>query len=187
MQVRKLMTENVVTADVGGSLREAARLMVEEGVGSVIVVREGTPTGILTRTDVLRVAAARNRPLGNLAVAQVMNSPVITVAPTATVEDALDLLREYSIKHLPVVEDGILYGIVTSNDIAFHHEDLVEEVRELCESNDADEAAVDVIGEDGTGATHAADEPVANAADAATGIVDEVARETNSSDGSEPP
>ncbi len=91
----------------------------ESSANCVIVVEAGQVVGILTASDVVRLAAAQ-QPLGAIAIAEVMSQPVVTMAktPTATVAAAIALLRQHSIRHLPIVSaQGGLVGLVTQDSI----------------------------------------------------------------------
>jgi CBS domain-containing protein len=104
-----------VTADT--SVLDASTLMVDRGVGGVMVVEEGRLMGIFTERDVLRrVVAVRLDPTSTL-VRDVMTAPVLTVAPETPLEACRALMSERRIRHLPVIADGALVGLVSSGDV----------------------------------------------------------------------
>lgn len=115
--VRDLMSTPVVTARPDQPLAEAARSMVVAGVGSVVVVDgAGLPVGILTERDLVRAAEGR----ADVEVDPVerwMTAAPQVAAPDMAVDDALDLLAERGYRHLPVVDDGALIGIVSLRDL----------------------------------------------------------------------
>ncbi|WP_276300264.1 CBS domain-containing protein [Halorussus lipolyticus] len=133
MQVSELMTPSVIAISETETIREASKRMIRYGVGSIIVVAEGNPVGIVTQTDVMEAGAATDKPFSKLPVKKVMTSPVVTVRPTATVREAVELMEEHGVKHLPVA-DGELHGMVTTSDVVMHHEELVTEFEALRES-----------------------------------------------------
>lgn len=93
--------------------------MKNKNVGSLLVSDGDGVIGILTRRDVLwRVVLERLDPVKTL-VKDVMSTPVITVKPGIPLADAVQTMKTYDIKHLPVVSDGNAYGIITTVDIAF--------------------------------------------------------------------
>lgn len=100
--------------------RESARLavlrMLEEDVGSVAVCEGGTLVGIFTERDVLRLAG-EGTPLDDVRVADVMTTEVTTVTADVSVTDAAALMGERKIRHLPVVEDGRLLGMIGIRDV----------------------------------------------------------------------
>jgi len=131
MLVEELMETDVVTSDFEGSLQTAAVRMLEHGVGSVIVVRDGNPYGIVTETDALHAGAATKRPFVDIRLARVASHPLVTTTGDTTVRTAVDRMREHDIKKLPVVEDLELRGIVTRTDIAVHYNEFVAEAHQL--------------------------------------------------------
>jgi len=84
-------------------------------LGSLVVSENGSPVGIVTEVDLSRLLAEGGDP--DIAVADVMSTPLVTIEADATVEGAADRLREHGIKRLPVVDDGQVTGIVTSTDL----------------------------------------------------------------------
>jgi CBS domain-containing protein len=91
--------------------------MVDRGVGGVMVVEGGTLAGIFTERDVLRrVVAVRLDPTTTL-VRDVMTAPVLTVRPDTPLEECRALMSERRIRHLPVVADDALIGLVSAGDV----------------------------------------------------------------------
>jgi CBS domain-containing protein len=136
MLVRDVMSKDVVTCGPDASLRTAGRRMLDAGVGSVVVVDDGVPMGILTETDALRAGVLTDRPFDDVAIREVGSSPLVTVGPAATVRKAVDRMREEGVKRLPVVENGTLVGVLTRTDVANHYGAFVREAHELDERRD---------------------------------------------------
>ena len=127
VRVRDLMTTDAVTIDAGRSLRTCAARMVEAGVGSVVVVDDGDPAGIVTETDALRAAAESNRPLGVIPVRAATQRPLTHVHPNVSVRGAAERMRTEGIKKLPVVDGLELVGILTLTDLVRHLPEIREE------------------------------------------------------------
>lgn len=127
MLVSEVMTETVVTVDVDRTVEDAAGLMLEFEIGSVVVDRDGDPAGILTETDVLAAGYETGRPLGSIPVEAAMSQPLVTVAPDSTVRAAVELMRGANVKKLPVVDGIDLVGILTQEDVVYAHPLLVRE------------------------------------------------------------
>lgn len=136
MQVAELMTEQVIVIDVGATLRQAAGRMLHAGVGSIIVVEDRSPIGLVTKSDVLEAGVVTRKPFSRISLPDVMSHPVVTVRPTATVEEAVELMDDHDVKHLPVATDADLHGIVTSSDVVYHHDELLSEVESLRHESD---------------------------------------------------
>ncbi len=118
--VRALLQDHrrpVASIDARGTVLEAARLMNEQHVGAVVVTRGEKVVGIFTERDVLtRVVAARRDPATTL-VEQVMTAPVACCGMDTTRAECRAAMRAKKIRHLPVVENGRLMGMVSVRDI----------------------------------------------------------------------
>jgi CBS domain-containing protein len=100
------------------SIREAARYMVEQGVGSVLVMDEGALRGIFTERDALRIFVATRRNPDQTRLAEVMTASTQTLAPDATPQDAARRMAEGKFRHMPVVDgDGRVLGVVSQRDL----------------------------------------------------------------------
>jgi CBS domain-containing protein len=117
VEIRELMTASVVTADPATPVREVAALMRERNVGSVVLVRDGMPAGIVTDRDLAVSVLADGRSGEDRAIDHA-TAPVVTGDPGMDVSAACELLVQHGIRRLPIVEDGRLSGIVTLDDLA---------------------------------------------------------------------
>ncbi|MEZ5179496.1 MAG: citrate/2-methylcitrate synthase [Acidimicrobiales bacterium] len=116
-QVTDLMSTPVVTASPGQTIASAADAMVLAGVGSVVVVGDpGLPVGILTERDLVRASAA-GADARATTVGEWMTAAPHVVAPDVSIDVALDTLTRRGYRHLPVVDDGALVGIVSLRDL----------------------------------------------------------------------
>jgi CBS domain-containing protein len=124
----------VATIDRSRTVVEAAQLMNARRIGSVVVLEAREVIGIFTERDILvRVVAARRNP-ETTAVAEVMTAPVVCCTPEAELQECKALVTNQRLRHIPVVDDGHLVGIVTSGDIlareAFEREGAIESLTE---------------------------------------------------------
>jgi len=122
MDVREVCKQVVVFAYRGMALNEAARLMREHHVGSLVVVEERdtgkSPIGMLTDRDIAIAVVARDLDPRTLAVGEVMTTDVVSVRDDDSVLDALALMRRQGVRRVPVVtRAGLLVGIVTLDDL----------------------------------------------------------------------
>lgn len=116
--VRDVMTPLPKVLDSSASVMDAAELMWNSDIGDVLVLEDGRLYGILTDRDiVVRVVAEGSDP-ATVRVGQVCSRELTTIPPTASVGDAVRLIREKAIRRLPVVEEGEVVGIVSMGDIA---------------------------------------------------------------------
>lgn len=116
MRVAEVMTKAVSTVESGRTFEESLVVMVANDIGCVVVTEKGSPVGIFTERDVLRRAAQGQERL-QLAMKDVMSKPLITVAPKATIWEAIELMIASKVRHLPVVDGGALVGILTQRDL----------------------------------------------------------------------
>lgn len=116
--VGSLMTSPVTTVSADTPAKEVATLMLDQGISSVVVVDEDNElVGILTSTDFVAIAAATESAAA-FSVADHMTTDVVTTTVQASIADVADLLIEYGIHHVPVVDDteGVV-GMVTTTDL----------------------------------------------------------------------
>lgn len=116
MQVAEIMTEASVTDTAGDTLRAAAATMWSQQTGSLVVVEPEGMVGIITERDVLK-AVARGADVDVVTVGEVMTSEVVTCPPDMPVRDAARLMAQHWIRHLPVLEDGRVAGVVSQRDV----------------------------------------------------------------------
>lgn len=109
------MTRELLTISQGATVGEAAAQMAERGVGAAVVLEGEAVTAILTERDVMRaVAAGRD---GSASVADWMTRHPDTIEPTDTTDHAASLMIHGGFRHLPVVEEGRVVGIVSIRDL----------------------------------------------------------------------
>ncbi|MGH3442953.1 MAG: CBS domain-containing protein [Nitriliruptorales bacterium] len=117
MILTDLMTEDVLTTSAEVSVAAAAKAMTDREIGSACVVDEGGRlVGIITERDVLR-AAASGRDLNDETVTDWMTADPITVTADEVPSEVANTMRERGFRHLPVVEDEQLVGIVSLRDL----------------------------------------------------------------------
>jgi CBS domain-containing protein len=110
--------EWVLTVQLDTTAREAIEKMVEQQVGSVIVVEDEDPIGIFTERDFLRRVALSESVEESVPVREVMTPKVICVDPNYTLKDCMAIMTAERCRHLPVMRDGSLTGMVSIGDCA---------------------------------------------------------------------
>jgi CBS domain-containing protein len=102
-------------------LLNVARMMRDQRIGDVLVAdRDGTLCGIVTDRDIVVRADAAARPLDKTPVGDICSEEVVKLSPDASLDDAVRIMRERSVRRVPVVHDGKVVGIVTIGDLARH-------------------------------------------------------------------
>jgi CBS domain-containing protein len=116
IQLRDIMTTEVLTTSAERSVAEVTGIMVKARVGSAVVLQGSWLAGILTERDVLR-AAASGSDLTRSPVSQWMTRDPVTATPDTTVEEAAEVMLTNGFRHLPVVEGRSLKGVVSIRDV----------------------------------------------------------------------
>ena len=116
--VRQVMTANPVILEANTPIREAARAMRDKSIGNVVVQQNGQLYGIVTDRDIVVRAVAEGRDTGNTTLDSVCTKEVTSLSPDQSDDDAVRIMKEKSIRRLPVVENGKVVGIVSLGDLA---------------------------------------------------------------------
>jgi CBS domain-containing protein len=115
--VRDIMSPDLVAVAPEASVAEAATIMGGQQVGSALVLEEGVPVGIFTERDALR-ALASDFDAAHDPVTHWMSRDPMTIGPETEVGEARDLMLDHGFRHLPVVEDGGVVGVVSLRDLS---------------------------------------------------------------------
>ncbi|NMB85611.1 MAG: inosine 5'-monophosphate dehydrogenase [Methanosaeta sp. PtaB.Bin018] len=115
--VRDIMTRPVITADADLDILNAAKRMGSANVGSLIILAEGRPIGILTERDLVKKVVAQAADPRRVKVGDIMSAPVVSIEPEASLREAAELMLKSGVKRLPVISNGGLIGIITDTDL----------------------------------------------------------------------
>ena len=115
--VRDFMTSLIVTADATTPVLQAAKLMAVEDVGSLIVTTGDVLVGLVTQKDIIAAQLLSEELYHSLSLQDIMSSPVVTVSPDADLGQVITLMHQTGKRHIPVIDDDTIIGIVTSTDI----------------------------------------------------------------------
>jgi CBS domain-containing protein len=124
--VKHYMRKEVPTIVDVASVSEAAKTMKKVGRGFLIVLKGGSPAGIVTYQDVIDKIVADDKDPKAVRVGEIMSTPLITVDPDEDLLKASELMQKNNIRRLPVVKEGIIYGMITAADISKHCIDYVD-------------------------------------------------------------
>jgi CBS domain-containing protein len=108
---------DVLKIDASATVFDAIKKIVEQNVGSILVTRDGDVVGIMTERDYLRKIAIFGRTSHDTLVGEIMSSPLMYVTPETAIEEAMAIMTDRRIRHLPVVEDDEVVGIVSIGDV----------------------------------------------------------------------
>ena len=114
--VKDIMKSPVLTVNSSMSVKDAAKIMEDAKVGSIVVTENNTIVGILTERDFVRRIVAKEKP-HSIPVKEVMSSPLIVISPNETVWELAELMKQRRIHKVPVVDQDRLVGMVTTTDL----------------------------------------------------------------------
>ena len=120
--VRDLMTSDPRTLERSATATEAARLMKDQDVGSVVITDGDQVHGILTDRDIVVRGIAEGRSPEEIQVGDICTSDLTTLSPDDSIDDAIRHLREKHIRRLPVVDGGRAVGILSIGDLALERD-----------------------------------------------------------------
>lgn len=112
-------TDSVVTVEPSATVSEAAKILAEKRIGTVVISEDGgqTAAGILSERDIVRELAASGSGCLTQPVSAYMTQDLVTTTRQATVQDIMSRMTEGRFRHMPIVEEGKLIGIVTLGDV----------------------------------------------------------------------
>ena len=118
--VTEVVEHNVVILEDSVSINEAARAMEENGVTSILVrdSESGAVSGIVTERDIIYRAVAKSLGMYKAKIKKIMTTPLITVDKQTSCIEAIKIMREKSLRRLPVLEQGKIIGVVTLMSLA---------------------------------------------------------------------
>jgi CBS domain-containing protein len=115
--VLKQKDQNVWSVSPDACVYDAIEIMADKYVGALMVVFEGVLIGVVSERDYARKVILQGKSSKETLVKEIMTSPAIFVTPDQTVEDGMRIMTDKHIRHLPVVEEGILLGVVSIGDL----------------------------------------------------------------------
>ena len=127
--VGELMTPSVRTIPPETTACEVATLFAEHDIGSAVVVvpETGRYSGIVTESEIMRLVAS-GADIDAVPVATFLSTPIVTIDGTEDIHAAAALMKEQSVRRLPVTEDGDIVGIITTTDLTHYLPRLRNEV-----------------------------------------------------------
>ncbi len=114
--VSDIMKKKMISIDETKTIKEAASLMNEAKIGSIIITKDDIPVGILTERDFVTKIAVEEIPL-SVSLSQVMIKPLLVVAPNQTVWEAAEIMKNMQVHRLAVQEGNKIIGMVTTTDL----------------------------------------------------------------------
>lgn len=117
LHVRDFMTKMILTADIDTLVKDAAKLMAAEDVGSLLVTKNEVLAGMVTRREVIGAHLLSEESYQNLTLKDIMTTPVVTIGPEADLGQTIALMNKTDKKRIPVIEGDDIIGVVTTTDV----------------------------------------------------------------------
>ncbi len=117
--VKQIMNNSIISVDSSVTAIDTAKMMEDAKVGSVIVLENNLPVGIVTDRDLAIKITAHSYPT-DTPVRRIMSSPLISIDPDSNLWEASDLMSTRNVRKLPVIDDDKVVGILTSADLVKH-------------------------------------------------------------------
>lgn len=160
MTAAEFMSRNVRTIKENESMGQACKLMYQENIGSIVVLRGNTdanrpgmsesiiksetPVGIVTERDVTKMVGFSEKFFADMPVLAVMSQPLVTINPNTSVKEAVSLMEQKNIRRLPIIDSkGLMVGILTAKDI---FKPLVKSFKQVAKEKGLDSDGFDLLG-----------------------------------------
>jgi CBS domain-containing protein len=128
MSIKNYMSKQVATTDSESSAVEVCKNMTENSTKYLIVTLKGKPAGIVTEWDVTSKVVGLEKDPSKAKVSEFMSSPLITVDPDSHIDDTVALMVKRNVSVIPVVKNGILYGIFGARELIQHFDELEDKL-----------------------------------------------------------
>ncbi len=117
-KVRDIMEKNVITIEQDKSALDAASLISEKDISFLVVVKDGTPTGVVSERDFVRKVVANDKQASKIPLSEIMSYKFRWVEPSTTIEEAVQKMLNNNIRRLIILENNKLVGVITQTDLA---------------------------------------------------------------------
>ena len=122
-----IKNQETYQAEMGHTVLETVRAMVERNIGAVPVLHKGRVVGIFSERDLMRRVVAEGRNPLATCLAEVMTDDPLTISMNEEVENCMALMRRHNFRHLPVCHEGHLIGMISLRDILLHDLDAKDD------------------------------------------------------------
>ena len=122
-QIRDIMEKDVITIENDKTAQDAAKIIAEKDISFLVIMNEGKPQGVLSESDFVRKIAAEDKKASEIKISEIMSYKFRSVAPTTTIEDAIQKMLNNNIRRLLIIENDKLVGVITQTDLASYLRD----------------------------------------------------------------
>ena len=122
-QIRDIMCKDVITIEDDKNAADAAKIISENDISFLVIIKDGLPIGVLSEKDFVRNLAAEDKHASDTPISEIMSYKFRWVEPSTQIEDAIQKMLNNNIRRLLVLEDGKLVGVITQTDLAAYLRD----------------------------------------------------------------
>lgn len=116
-KILKHKGDHIYSVDPIETVYEAISIMAEKEIGALLVMQEGHPVGIISERDYTRKVILKDKSSKATRVSEIMTSELVTVDSHAHIDDCVALMNEHHIRHLPVIDEGVVVGMLSARDL----------------------------------------------------------------------
>ena len=132
IKVNEIMTKGVPVLGNENTVAEVVNIMAEKDLGYIMVEMAGKPTGIITEHDIIVRLVTQGIAPSSVIARMVYTNPIFTIDQNATIPEAVEMMKHWGVKHLPVTgAKGELVGVITADNIIFAVPAMLTELEEL--------------------------------------------------------
>ncbi len=124
-QIRDIMEKDVITIENDKTAQYAAKIIAEKDISFLVIMNDGKPEGILSESDFVRKIVAEDKKASEIKITEVMSYKFRSVAPTTTIEDAIQKMLNNNIRRLIILDNEKLAGVITQTDLASYLRDQI--------------------------------------------------------------
>jgi CBS domain-containing protein len=125
-QILKSKTRGVVTASPNDTVCEVAKQLASRKIGAIVILEGGRVAGIISERDIIRMLAEHGPDALAMPASAGMTREVVSCTGDCTIDEIMELMTRGRFRHLPIVEDGALVGIISIGDVVKHHTAEIE-------------------------------------------------------------
>ncbi|MCS7142467.1 MAG: CBS domain-containing protein [Aigarchaeota archaeon] len=128
--VKDVMSSPIIELDVSDTALKAAQYMAKYNISSIVVMRNSVPVGIVTKRDLVEKVVAQDRLPSEIKLESIMSSPLHTIGPDETIEEAVRRMNRLNVSRLVVLYKGEVHGVVSMKDVLKVTPEIIEIIKE---------------------------------------------------------
>lgn len=135
LTVSEVMNKTVIVMDINSDIPAIAREMINRAAGSVIITENGKAMGIITERDLVRGIIKEDKKPSEVKANELLSTPLLTIEPGKSIVEASEIMLKANIKRLPVLENGMVIGVISNTDILMVTPGLNTILKDLIDMN----------------------------------------------------